>query len=138
MRWMCSKTAPDSSVVVYRGQFTTKAYEEREIEYSADGRCQLYLDGVRVSEGPERGAPQRWYFQRVSLKLSPGSHSLCARVMQFDKKFAPRAQLSVRQGFFVRNLDADWSLQDRKQCLMTCHIPVGAEFRWCVSVRIIR
>jgi len=61
MRWMCSKTAPDSSVVVYRGQFTTKAYEEREIEYSADGRCQLYLDGVRVSEGPERGAPQRWY-----------------------------------------------------------------------------
>ena len=109
MRWMCSKTAPDSSVVVYRGQFTTKAYEEREIEYSADGRCQLYLDGVRVSEGPERGAPQRWYFQRVSLKLSPGSHSLCARVMQFDKKFAPRAQLSVRQGFFVRNLDAAWS-----------------------------
>lgn len=112
--WMSAPgiTAPTS--VVYRGEFYVDGYSEIPITFSADERCQLYCDGVRVAEGPERGAPERWYSENVLLKLTPGKHFLCARVFSVGSMFAFHAQMSCRHGFYISGLEAQWRYREEK------------------------
>jgi len=102
MNWMHYPAADGrTAIVVYRCRIDAAEACELPIEYSADNRAQLYLDGALVSEGPERGMPARWYFQRLTLKLSSGRHVLCARGLQFKYDDTAWGQLSVRHGFAV-------------------------------------
>ncbi|MBP5300605.1 MAG: hypothetical protein J6Y80_04290 [Victivallales bacterium] len=116
MHWLEPLNLTDgrSAVVVFRGRFAVAAGESprRLVEFSADERCQLFLDGAFVADGPERGAPSRWYFQRAELELSPGKHVLCARVLCFNQQERAYGQTTVRHGLALRGLeDAVWDAQ---------------------------
>ncbi len=119
---------PESPVMaVYRGIFWTGKPEAREIEFSADMRCQLFLDGDPVADGPERGVPERWYFKRVKLHLTAGKHILCARVWHGGGKYWSFAQMSIRFGFAIRYLQADWSCQ-KEEIVFSDPFPDWAAF----------
>ncbi len=109
MHWLVPPNLPDgrSSVVVFRGRFKVlqEASGNYGVEFSADERCQLFLDGAFVADGPERGAPGRWYFQRANLSLTPGEHILCARVLCFTQAERAYGQTTVRHGFVLRGLE---------------------------------
>lgn len=49
---------------------------------SADQHYELYLDGARIGQGPERGAPDLWFYESYDLMLDAGEHALAARAWQ--------------------------------------------------------
>ena len=97
----------DAYIAVFRGRFTVEHPGVMEIRFSADERCQLFLDGNLTSDGPERGCPERWYFRDEKLELEAGEHTLCARVLCFNQKFRAAAQMSLRHGFYIAGLPQD-------------------------------
>lgn len=76
------------------------------VHVSADERYELFLDGERIGRGPERGAPDWWYFESYDLELSPGTHRLSARVWALGES-GPAAQMSVQPGFLLA-AEAPW------------------------------
>lgn len=108
-RWM---TLPgnlhrEAYIAVFRGQFVSENDENITVRFSADERCQLFLDGKFLAEGPERGCPERWYYREETFRTTAGTHTLCARVLCFGQKFRAAGQMSVRHGFFVDGLPQD-------------------------------
>ena len=106
---MTPANVPDTTyITVYRCCFETAAEQTLEFEFSADNRAQLYLDGKLLINGPERGAPQHWYFQRVKTQVSAGSHILTSRVVSLNPlditvREYGYAQMTVRHGFYVND-----------------------------------
>ncbi len=88
-------------VTAYRREFGIEEDAIVRIHVSADERYELFLDGVRLGRGPERGAPHWWYFETYDLDLKKGRHMLVARVWSMGKKLAPTAQMSVTPGFLL-------------------------------------
>ncbi|MFZ6030278.1 MAG: alpha-L-rhamnosidase [Chloroflexota bacterium] len=77
------------------------------IHVSADERYELFLDGKRIGRGPERGAPDRWYYESYDLALPPGEHRLVARVWALGA-LAADAQMSVFPGFLLA-AEGEWA-----------------------------
>ena len=105
-RWMIPAQVPDGTyIAVYRCVFTADQARTLAFRYSADNRAQLFLDGERISDGPERGVAQYWYYQKVSLPVGPGKHVLTARVICLEPDIKKRrcayAQMTVRHGFWI-------------------------------------
>ena len=90
------------AIVVFRCRFSVPEVREISATFSADERCDLFLDGEWIADGPERGTPRRWYSRSIRLALSAGTHCLTARVLCIGAAMAPYAQMSVRHGFHVR------------------------------------
>jgi alpha-L-rhamnosidase len=67
---------------------------------TADERYELYLDGERIAQGPERGSAEAWYYETLDLPVKAGWHVLFARVWALDIH-GPYAQCSVRPGFLL-------------------------------------
>ncbi len=98
--WMQPFSQPEiPHLTLYRCNFTTASPVELSIRFSADERAQLFLDGEYLTEGPERGAPEHWYFRELSLTVKPGNHTLSARVSSFPGNLN-YGQMSLRHGFF--------------------------------------
>lgn len=70
------------------------------IHVSADERCELFVDGVRVGRGPEAGDPAHWRFHTWALDLAPGEHVLVAIVTALGEQ-ASFAQMSAEPGFLL-------------------------------------
>lgn len=64
---------------------------------SADERYELFLDGVRVGRGPERGDILNWFYDTYEVALAAGKHVLLARVWVLGE-LAPHAQISCMPG----------------------------------------
>ncbi len=94
-----SERTAENALIVFRCAFTLEHDSVLPVAFSADERAQLFLDGERIAEGPERGCPERWHLARFMLRASRGKHVLTARVLQFHIKCA-YAQMSVRHGFY--------------------------------------
>lgn len=98
-KWMMLKNAPESAhIAVFRCKFNVKAAGTLSFRFSADEHAQIFLDGERICEGPERGVPERWYWKDVSTSINAGDHILSARVLCFGKSSA-YGQLTVKHGF---------------------------------------
>lgn len=69
-----------------------------QLQVSADERYELYLNGVQLGFGPERGDARLWYYETLKVTAVPGEHQLTARVWALGE-MAPTAQMSVRPGF---------------------------------------
>lgn len=89
-------------IVVYRIRFELNKSTALKFIFSADERCELFLNGHRLADGPERGDLDYWYFQRCSEMLTAGKYTLTARVLCFGKELTAHAQTSIRHGFFLR------------------------------------
>ena len=87
-------------VAAYRLPFEIKSALSLEIHVSGDERYTLYLDGEPIGNGPERGDESHWAFDTFRLTLTPGAHTLVARVHSLGKERA-YAQHTVRHGFLL-------------------------------------
>ncbi|OAM91129.1 family 78 glycoside hydrolase catalytic domain [Termitidicoccus mucosus] len=85
-------------MIAYRCTFNWSGGRLR-LHVSADERYELWLDGTRISRGPERGDKWRWYFDTVDITLPAGPHILVARTWHLGKSLAPWAQVSVQPGW---------------------------------------
>lgn len=94
----------EAYIALFRCRFTVAESQELAVRFSADERCQLFLDGELIADGPERGCPERWYYRDEILKLAAGSHCLCARVLCFNKEFRAAGQMTVQHGFHIEGM----------------------------------
>ena len=74
---------------------------------SADERYELFLDGQRIGRGPERGAPDTWFYESFVLDLNAGEHVLAARAWALGD-LAPDAQMSAAPGFLLA-AEGEWN-----------------------------
>ena len=98
--WVNNSGATVPFVAAFRLKFSVSGETRIRFHVSADERYDLFLDGRRLGRGPERGAPDAWYFDTYELDFSKGAHVLVARVWALGH-YAPDAQMSVRPGFLL-------------------------------------
>lgn len=76
------------------------------IRVSADQRYKLFLNGVQIGFGPQRGDLDHWFYETYNLAARPGENVLEAVVWSFGR-LAPMAQHFARTGFVCEALDPD-------------------------------
>ncbi len=107
-KWACrwisiTDTAPihDTPLVAaYRCRFALDTVAALRLHVSADERYKLYLDGILVGVGSERGEPLHWFYETYDFDLPAGEHVFVAVVWSLGD-LAPVAQMSVHHGFFL-------------------------------------
>lgn len=128
--WRCLWVGPPPDlrppfVLAFRKRFEIPKARTLRVHVTADERYELFLDGVRIGRGSERGDTNHWYFETYDLKLSSGPHLLVARVWALGDlppghepedradllgssalgALAPTAQLSSLPGFLLAPQD---------------------------------
>ncbi|BCX03522.1 MAG: hypothetical protein KatS3mg053_1460 [Candidatus Roseilinea sp.] len=104
--WTTHPRARPPFVAAFRRRFSLDRAATIRIHVSADQRYQLYLNGRRVGQGPERGAPDLWFHESYDLALDPGEHVIVARVWHWGEH-APQAQMSMTPGFLLA-AEGEW------------------------------
>jgi hypothetical protein len=108
--WPASWIAPDGislteyGVFHFRKHFTQSAQSEHFLVHvSADNRYRLFVNGMPVCFGPQRGDTMRWHFDSVDLApyLRSGDNLLAAVVCNFGEQ-RPYALTSLRTGLIVQ------------------------------------
>lgn len=107
-RWIACEDAPEAPMgCAYRLTFHVEQAAMVRVHVTGDERYELFLDGRRICRGPERGDTTHWFFETLDLELTPGAHTLSARVWTFGF-LAPHAQCSMRHGFLLA-AEGAWS-----------------------------
>ncbi|HSI85812.1 MAG TPA: alpha-L-rhamnosidase C-terminal domain-containing protein [Candidatus Methylacidiphilales bacterium] len=91
---------PKPYICAYRLIFTAAKQLSSLLHVTADEGYELYLDGVRLGRGPERGDARNWFFESYNLTLEPGEHTFVAKVWALGPA-APRSQMSLCNGFLL-------------------------------------
>ncbi|MEN6521660.1 MAG: alpha-L-rhamnosidase C-terminal domain-containing protein [Armatimonadota bacterium] len=95
-------TTDEASVTAYRRYFNLPKDTKIRIHVTADERYELFLDGMRIGRGPERGDRDNWFYETYGLDLKAGEHTLVARTWWLGSDSpAPYAQIMVRPGFVL-------------------------------------
>jgi len=106
-KWIWSDKANDEPVVfAFRKTFETESQKNIRIHVSADERYILYIDGERLGAGPERGDINNWFYETYDLQLSPGTHTIVAKVWA-DRELKAWAQTTVENGFLLITEDVE-------------------------------
>ena len=104
-RWIsCPQAGQPPFVTAYRRRFEMDRDAKVRVHVSADERYELFVDGVRVGRGPERGDINNWFYETYDLELAKGAHVVVARVWSLGL-LAPYAQMTVRPGFILAPQD---------------------------------
>lgn len=106
----CAQAGPAPFVSAYRLRFRLAAPTALRCHITADERYELFLDGVRVGRGSERGDVLHWFFESYEGTLPAGEHTLIARVWSLGAK-APMAQISTAPGFLFAIEPSELSAQ---------------------------
>ena len=104
--WIACPNAPAREAGVYRFRKIVNLAsvpKEFKVHVSADNRFILYVNGLRIGEGPARGDLFHWRYETFDLAsaLKPGDNVVSALVWNFGAR-APLAQLSNRTGFVLQ------------------------------------
>lgn len=99
--WHPSLGRDAPAFVVFRIAFDAAA-APLILHVSADERYELFLDGVRISRGPDRSDVEHWSYASYRIELAPGQHELKALAWVLLPSAAPMAQLSHRGGFVLK------------------------------------
>jgi hypothetical protein len=86
--------------MAFRLHFDLSQDAKIRVHVSADERYLLYVDGIYMGRGPERGSNRVWFYETYDLKLTKGSHRMVALVWQLGD-IAPLAQVHVAGGFLL-------------------------------------
>jgi hypothetical protein len=105
--WIALPEAKAPYCCAFRRLFSLEQETVLRVHVSADERYELFLDGQRIGLGPERGAPEYWFFETYDLLLTTGEHSLVARVTALGE-LSPFAQMSVDHGFVLAADEDRW------------------------------
>ncbi len=105
-------------IVLYRNEFVLENGESFQMRFSADERCQIFIDGQRVADGPERGDIHHWHYREISITSQPGRHTVVSRVVCFGKKITAHGQQSIAHGFAAESaqLKNNWQWQKVEGC----------------------
>lgn len=117
---------PDNALILFRCTFEVDTETRLPLTFSADERAQLFLDGQYAGEGPERGCPERWYKQTVTLHPTAGKHVLTGRVLCFDDRMRAHAQMSIRHGFYIEDTSGilkNWEYKYEPECEFSAPYP---------------
>ena len=107
-KWVHSpKSGATPHVTAYRLQFQVVEAATVRVHVTADERYELFLDGIRIGRGSERGDANIWFFESYDLDLSPGDHTIVARVFSLGDS-AAFAQMTVRPGFLLCPQEHAW------------------------------
>lgn len=98
--WVASSGKRNAQFFRFRNDFESDG-SPLVLHVSADERYVLLLDGEELSRGPARGQPSHWFCQKVVANPSCGKHRLEAVVWSLGED-APRAQMSLGNGFFLK------------------------------------
>jgi hypothetical protein len=96
--WVASPAGGPSTVSAFRLRFHLPQAEVIRAHVTADERYELYVDGVRVGRGPERGDPRNWFFETYELSLAAGEHTFVAKTWALGPA-SLRSQMSLAPGF---------------------------------------
>lgn len=136
-KWMIPAAPPSGTyMVVFRCRFEVGSESPLSFRFSADNRAQIFLDGERLTDGPERGAAQYWYYQNAAARISVGRHVLTARVICLDPDLKTRGyaygQMGIRHGFFLEEtgtaLLREWDCQIEDGCTYESPFPDWGTF----------
>lgn len=97
----------DIGVHVFRTSLQVEQMRDRlAIHISADQRYKLFVNGVMVDFGPQRGDLLHWFYRTVDIAkfLRLGENRIVAVVWNFGR-WSPMAQHSARTGFIVQAED---------------------------------
>jgi alpha-L-rhamnosidase len=99
--WICcADSGSPPFVTAYRLTFLLQKSETIRVHVSADERYELFLDGLRIGRGSERGDPDNWFYETYDLPINSGEHCLVARVWSLGA-LSPIAQMHVQDGFLL-------------------------------------
>jgi len=124
-QWITCPGAPLRSPAVFhfRKRIDVRGTSDPYVVHvSADNRFVLFVNGVRVGEGPARGDLDHWRYATFDLAplLMPGENLIAATVWNYGW-LAPMAQMSDQTGFLMqgdspRESDADtdtsWEVEE--------------------------
>jgi alpha-L-rhamnosidase len=96
----CADAGQPPFTTAYRCFFKLDNPEMIRVHVSADERYELFLDGVRIGRGSERGDLYNWYFETYDLELGTGEHTLVARVWTLGA-MKSCGQVSLYPGFIL-------------------------------------
>jgi alpha-L-rhamnosidase len=122
-RWIACPGSPHREFGVYyfRKDFSLPVKPDHFVVHvSADNHYQLFVNGVRVSEGPARGDLFHWRYETLDIAghLRAGGNVVAAIVWNFAE-LAPMAQMSNETGLIVQgdtaqesvvNTNASWKV----------------------------
>lgn len=101
--WISPSQDPreDIGAFVFRTKLTLDSVpKSMVVRVSADQRYRLYVNGVQVSFGPQRGDLFHWFYDSIDIasNLRAGENIIHAIVWNYDR-YAPMSQFSARTGF---------------------------------------
>jgi len=100
-RWI--KPPEDTAIPwvgAFRRRFNCQRPEKIAFAITADERFELFIDGVFIDRGPDRGDRMHWNYSSYEVTLEPGDHLFLARVWALGS-LAPTAQISIHPGLLV-------------------------------------
>ncbi len=87
--------------LLFENAFTALAGQNMlRLQVTADQHYELFLDGARISSGPDMGNVDHWFFSEYEVPLAPGAHCLQARVWWLEG-LAPESAMTYRGGFVL-------------------------------------
>lgn len=105
---------------LFRLAFRTARQRTVRLLFSADNRCNLFLDGVFVGRGPARGDLEHYRYESCTLELPPGSHILAAEVIVYPCGFreeeGPWSEIHTGGGFLILSGDAAFATPGSWRC----------------------
>jgi alpha-L-rhamnosidase len=122
--WIAHPTAPAREPGVFHFRKTihlTSKPVSFPVQVSADNHFQLFVNGVRIGEGPAKGDLAHWHYESFDLAstLHAGDNVIAATVFNFGI-YAPLAVISERTGFLMQgntvaeaavNTDETWQVE---------------------------
>ena len=105
-----SREIVSPAVVVFRTKFKLETARELRLRWTADEHADLFLNGIRLCDGPQRGTSKRWFLEECESMLEPGEYTLAVRVLMFGKRMTAHAQCSSSFGFYAESefLTSKW------------------------------
>lgn len=90
-KWIWDDSDPNlyKQAMFFRRRFSVEHISELWVHVSADSRYRLYVNGVFVAAGPEKGDRFRTYYDRIAIgeHLRIGENILCAEVIHYPNDY---------------------------------------------------
>jgi alpha-L-rhamnosidase len=145
-RWISHPTAPprDRGVFHFRKIIHLDAAPAHfPVEVSADNHFLLFVNGVRIGEGPAKGDLPHWRYESFDLApaLRAGDNVIAATVLNFGI-YAPLAVISERTGFLMQgdtvaealvDTDATWQVEEEAGQDFIPRVGRGFMFYWAAD-----
>jgi hypothetical protein len=144
--WIAHPTAPlrESGVFHYRKVIHLPAKPEHfPVDVSADNHFLLYVNGVRIGEGPAKSDLSHWRYETFDLAgaLHSGDNVITATVWNFGI-YAPLAVISDRTAFLLQgdgaaesaaNTNATWEVEEERGQTFIPRAANGFMFYWAAD-----